>query len=145
MTRWVTRFATLTPAQFPLPSPSGIMPYMQASSDLRFQAAVERSLSLASMNQEGALESRDYTVTVVAERVGLDESDVVIDFRILDATLDAVLEPMRGRTLQELGMDAPMDVTKRIAEAIAPSIAPPAALAAVSIQDGAGRRVTLKK
>ena len=121
------------------------MPYMQASSDLRFQAAVERSLSLAFRNQEGALESRDYTVTVVAERVGLDESDVVIDFRILDATLDAVLEPMRGRTLQELGMDAPMDVTKRIAEAIAPSIAPPAALAAVSIQDGAGRRVTLKK
>jgi hypothetical protein len=118
---------------------------MQTASDLIFQAAVEAPLSLVLKTPYGAWEGRDYTVTVVAERVGLDEADGVVDFRVLEAALDKVLGPLRGRNLHEPGMDAPIDVAKRIAEAMAPSIAPPAKLAAVSLQDGAGRRVTLQK
>jgi hypothetical protein len=121
----------------------------KASSSLIFQAAVEAPLALAFKDPDGAWECRDYTVTVVAERVGLDEADVVVDFRVLEAALDKALEPLRGRRPQEIGMDAPMDAAKWIAEAVAssvaPSIAPPATLAAVSLQDSAGRRVTLQK
>jgi hypothetical protein len=126
---------------------------MQTSSDLIFQAAVEAPLSLAFKNPDGAWEDRDYTVTVVAERTGLDAADVVVDFRALDAALDKALEPLRGRRLHGPGMESQTDAAKWIAEAvassiatsIAPSIAPPARLAAVSLQDGAGRRLTLKK
>jgi hypothetical protein len=119
---------------------------MQTPSDLIFQAAVEAPLSHM---------GRDYTVTVVAERAGLDEADVVIDFRVLEAALDKTIKvietlaPLRGRGIQELGTDAAMDAARLVAEAIAlsvaPSVPPPAALASVSLQDGAGRRVTVKK
>jgi len=90
------------------------------------------------------MECNDYIVTVIAERVGLDELDVVMDFRILEVALNSVLSPMHGRSLHELGMDEPLDVVKKIAEAISPSIQPPVKLAAVSMQDGAGRRITLR-
>jgi len=109
-----------------------------------FQAAVERPLSLASLNLDGQLECRDYIVTVVAERVELDELDVVMDFRILEATLNSALSFMQGRSIHELGMDGSLDVVKKIAEDMIPSIKPPVKLAAVSMQDLVGRRITLQ-
>jgi 6-pyruvoyl-tetrahydropterin synthase len=117
---------------------SGASPYI-------FQAAVEQALSLVFKDQEGRWEGHDYCVTVVAERPGLNEHDVVMDFRVLEAALNSALEPMRGHSLCELGMSEPIDVAKKIAEALAPAIAPPAKLAAVSLQDGTGRRVTLQR
>jgi hypothetical protein len=112
---------------------------------MHFLAAVERTLSLAFRNQDGAWEGHDDTVTVVAERDGLNDADVVVDFRTLEADLDRALALMRGPSAQEPDLDGPLDAAKRIAEAIAPSIAPPARLAYVSLQDGAGRRVTLEQ
>jgi hypothetical protein len=110
----------------------------------RFQAAVERPLSLARPNPNGQMESRDYIVTVVAERVGLDELDVVMDFRILEVALDSALGPIHGHSLHELGMDEPLDAVKKIAEVLIPSMKPPVKLAAVSLRDEAGRGITLR-
>ena len=110
----------------------------------RFQAAVERPLSLVFQNPNGQWEGHDYRVTVVTERIGLDEFDVVMDFRALEAALNSVLDPMRGYSLGELGMNEPLDVAKKIAETLIPSIAPPVRLAEVSLQDGTGRGITLR-
>jgi 6-pyruvoyl-tetrahydropterin synthase len=110
-----------------------------------FQAAVEQTLSLVFQDHEGRWEGHDYCVTVVAERLGLNEHDVVMDFRVLDAALNEALKPLRGHSLSELGMKAPIDVAKKIAETLEPSIAPPAKLAAVSLQNGTGRRITLQR
>jgi 6-pyruvoyl-tetrahydropterin synthase len=109
-----------------------------------FQAAVEQALSLVFKDRNGQWEGHDYCVAVVAERRGLNEHDVVMDFRVLEAALNSALEPMRGHSLSELGMEAPIDVAKKIAESLAPAIAPPAKLASVSLQDGTGRRITLR-
>jgi 6-pyruvoyl-tetrahydropterin synthase len=110
-----------------------------------FQAAVEQTLSLVFQDQDGRWEGHDYCVTVITERPSLNEHDVVMDFRALDAALDSVLEPLRGHSLSELGMGGPIDVAKKIAEAIAPTIELPVKLAAVSLQDGTGRRITLQQ
>jgi len=110
----------------------------------RFQAAVERRLSLAFQNEAGHWEGHDYCVTAVAERDGLDEHGLVVDFRGLEAALNSALETIRGRSLGELGMDGPMDVAKKIASTLAPTIEAPARLAEVSLQDGEGRRITLR-
>ena len=110
----------------------------------RFQAAVEQSLSLAFQDKDGRWEGHDYRVTVVTERLGLNEHDVVMDFRVLEAALRSVLEPLRGCSLGELGMKGPLDVAKMIAEALAPTIVPPVKLVAVYLQDGTGRRLTLQ-
>jgi 6-pyruvoyl-tetrahydropterin synthase len=110
----------------------------------RFQAAVEQPLSLAHLNPNGQMESRDYCVTVVVERVGLDELDVVMDFRILEAALNSVLGPMQGHSIQGFDVDDTFDMVKKIAEDIIPYVKLPVKLAAVSLQDGAGRRMTLQ-
>jgi len=115
-----------------------------AEPPLIFQAAVERQLSLAFQNGAGQWEGHDYCVTAVAEREGLDEHALVVDFRELEAALKSALDTMRGRALGELGLDGPMDAAKKIADALAPTIAPPARLAEVSLQDGVGRRITLR-
>jgi len=111
---------------------------------LRFQAAVERRLSLAFQNGDGQWEGHDYCVTAVAERNGLDEHGLVVDFRTLEAALDSALEAIRGRSLGELGLDGPMEVAKKIASALAPTIEAPVRLAEVSLQDGEGKRITLR-
>jgi 6-pyruvoyl-tetrahydropterin synthase len=110
-----------------------------------FQAAVEKHLSLVFQSLDGGWEGHDYDVTVVVQRDGLDRHDVVMDFRDLEAALDTVLEPMRGHTLQELGMAEPHDVAERIATAITPSLVPPVTLASVSLRDGTGRQITLQQ
>jgi 6-pyruvoyl-tetrahydropterin synthase len=109
-----------------------------------FQAAVEQTLSIVFQDREGRWEGHDYRVTVVTERLGLNEHDVVMDFRDLDAALNAALDPMRGHSLAELGMGAPIDVAKKIAETLAPAIPQPVKLASVSLQDGTGRSITLQ-
>jgi len=109
-----------------------------------FQAAVERQLSLAFQNGAGHWEGHDYCVTAVAEREGLDGHGLVVDFRELEAALNSVLDAMRGHALGELGLDGPIDAAKKIADALAPTIESPARLAEVSLQDGAGRKVTLR-
>ncbi|MCL1908718.1 MAG: 6-carboxytetrahydropterin synthase [Holophagaceae bacterium] len=114
------------------------------SSPYMFQAAVELPLSLVFKATEGCWEGHDYCVAVVVERCGLDENDVVMDFRVLESELKNIIGPLRGRLLSELGMEGPIDVAKKIAHEIGPSIRPPARLASVSLQDGTGRRVALK-
>lgn len=83
-------------------------------------------------------------MTAVAEREGLDGHGLVVDFRELEAALNSVLDAMRGHALGELGLDGPIDAAKKIADALAPTIESPARLAEVSLQDGAGRKVTLR-
>jgi len=101
-----------------------------------FQAAVELPLLLAFQDQSGHTNEREYLITAVAERVGLNELDVVIDFRILEAALIDAIEPMRGRSPQDLGMNGYGDLAEKIAQSLAPVIKAPVRLAAVSIQDG---------
>jgi len=102
-----------------------------------FQAAVEQQLSLGFLNQNGQWLKLDYLVTAVVERVGLDEFDVVMDFRVLETVLNDAIEPMRGECLQDLGLNGLNDLAKKIAKVIAPAIKPPVRLASVIIQDDA--------
>jgi len=110
-----------------------------------FQAAVELPLSLVFRANDGQWEGHDYCVTVVVERHGLDENDVVMDFRALEYELKNILDPMRGHSLGELGMNEPLDVARMIVNKINPVIKLPVKLASVSLQDGTGRRITIKK
>ena len=73
-------------------------------SDLHFQAAVERPLSVVFRTPAGTWEGHDYRVEVVTERKGLGTFDVVMDFRDLEAALDAWLAPLNGRLLTDAGI-----------------------------------------
>ena len=97
-----------------------------AESPLRFEAAVERPLSAVFRTADGRWEGHDYTVQVIATRLGLDGFDVVVDFRALEAALETLLAPFQGRLLPELGVPAPA----RISE--------------VALTDGQGRRLSLR-
>ena len=92
----------------------------------------------------GSWEGHDYCVTVVVERYGLNELDVVMDFRDLETELIKILDPMRGHTLNELEMSEPLDIAKRIAQHIIPKLPHPVVLESISLQDGNGRRITLQ-
>lgn len=111
---------------------------------LRFQAAVERPLGVVFRTPDGRWEGHDYTVEVVTERVGLDGFDVVVDFRDLEATLDALLAPFAGRLLSDLGLSGPAELAQRLLKELAPQVPPPARLASVALVDGHGRRLALR-
>lgn len=111
---------------------------------LRFQAAVERALSVVFQRSEGRWEGHDYRVEVLTERLGLDAFDVVMDFRDLEAALDALLAPLEGRLLSEMGLEGPQDLAQKILSELAPKVPPPARLASVSLTDGQGRRLLLR-
>lgn len=111
---------------------------------LQFEAAVERPLSVVFRTEDGRWEGHDYRVEVIATRVGLDGFDVVVDFRELEAALDALLAPLRGRMLGELGLDGPMALTRMLADALAPNVPPPARLSEVALTDGQGRRLAYR-
>lgn len=115
-----------------------------AKSDLQFQAAVERPLSVAFQDPTGAWEGHDYRVEVVTERKGLDAVDVVMDFRALEAALDHWLAPLRGRLLSEVGLGSPVELAQRLLEELSPKVPEPARLAEVALIDGRGRRITVK-
>lgn len=113
------------------------------ASDMIFQAAVERPLSVVFHASDGRWEGHDYAVQVVAERRGLDACDVVMDFRALESALVQVLEPLQGRLLSELGLPDPAALAARLLEDLAPHVPEPARLVEVSLEDGQGRRTTL--
>lgn len=109
-----------------------------------FEAAVERPLSVVFRRADGTWEGHDYLVEVVAGRTGLDAMDVVVDFRDLEATLDALLTPLQGQLLSDLGLAGPQALAERLAGALAPTLAAPARLVSVALIDGRGRRLALR-
>ncbi|MDP2876366.1 MAG: 6-carboxytetrahydropterin synthase [Holophaga sp.] len=115
-----------------------------SSSLFRFQAAVERPLSVVFQRTDGAWEGHDYRVEVLTERQGLDSFDVVMDFRDLETALDRLLAPMQGRLLSDLGMEGPRALAQKLLVELAPTVPAPARLASVSLTDGQGRRLSLR-
>src|SRR5208283_435433 len=111
---------------------------------LRFEAAVQRPLSVAYRTAAGGWEGHDFTVEVVTVREGLDRFDVVMDFRELEAALDALLAPLQGRLLDDLGLAGPLDLARRLAGGLAAKVPAPARLAEVALTDGRGRRLALR-
>lgn len=105
---------------------------------------MERPLSVVYRGEDGTWEGHDYRVEVIAARQGLDGFDVVVDFRDLEAALDALLEPLRGRLLGELGLQGPMDLVRLLAAELALKVPPPACLAEVALTDGQGRRLAYR-
>lgn len=114
------------------------------SDSFTFEAAVERPLSVVFRRSDGAWEGHDYLVEVVAGRNGLDAMDVVVDFRDLEAALDALLTPMQGRLLSDLGLDGPVALAEKLAVALAPSVPAPARLVSIALTDGRGRRMMVR-
>jgi len=117
---------------------------MVARSELQFQAAVERPLSVVFRTPEGAWEGHDYRVEVVTARQGLDAVDVVMDFRDLEAALDAWLAPLHGRLLSEAGLQGPVDLAQRLLEDLAPKVPAPARILEVALIDGRGYRLAVQ-
>jgi 6-pyruvoyl-tetrahydropterin synthase len=111
---------------------------------LHFEAAVERPLSVVYQTPDGRWEGHDYRVEVIAARQGLDGFDVVVDFRALEAALDGLLEPLRGRRLSDLGLLDPMALARLLATELALKVPPPARLAEVALTDGQGRRLAYR-
>jgi len=111
---------------------------------LQFQAAVERSLSVVFRSREGAWEGHDYRVEAITERQGLDAFDVVVDFRDLEAALDARLAPLKGRLLEELGLEGPAALAQKLLRELASAVPPPARLVEVALTDGRGRRIAAR-
>ena len=111
---------------------------------LHFEAAVERPLSVVYQTPDGRWEGHDYRVEVIATRQGLDGFDVVVDFRDLEAALDALLDPLRGRRLSDLGLQDPMALARMLATALALNVPAPARLAEVALSDGQGRRLAYR-
>ena len=116
----------------------------RASAPLRFEAAVERPLSAVFRTQDGRWEGHDFTVQVIATRLGLDGYDVVVDFRELEAALDQLLLPLQGRLLSELGLASPLDLARKLALELGPRVSAPVSIAEVSLTDGCGRRLSLR-
>jgi 6-pyruvoyl-tetrahydropterin synthase len=111
---------------------------------LHFEAAVERPLSVVFRAADGRWEGHDYRVEVIAGRQGLDGFDVVVDFRDLEAALDALLEPLRGRMLADLGLQGPMALARMLASELARQVPAPARLLEVALTDGQGRRLAYR-
>jgi 6-pyruvoyl-tetrahydropterin synthase len=115
-----------------------------SSDSFAFEAAVERRLSVVFRRADGAWEGHDYLVEVVVGRNGLDAMDVVVDFRDLEAALDALLAPMQGKLLSDLGLGGPRELAEKLAHDLAPALAAPAKLISVALVDGRGRRLAVK-
>ena len=115
---------------------------MANPSDLTFEAAVARPLSVVFRSGEG-WEGHDYTVEVVTARRGLDAFGVVVDFRDLEAALDRALAPLQGRLLSDLGLGGPWDLAQRLLADLAPFVPAPAVLREVALTDGTGRRLAV--
>ena len=111
---------------------------------LRFQAAVERPLSVVFKSTDGQWEGHDYTVEVITERQGLDGFDVVMDFREIEAVMDSILAPFQGKLLSELGLKGPLELAQKLAAELAPHVLAPTRLAEVALTDGRGRRLAVR-
>jgi len=119
-------------------------PTPEPDTGLHFEAAVERPLSVVYRTADGGWEGHDFRVEVIAGRNGLDGFDVVVDFRDLEAALDALLAPLRGRMLAELGLAGPMDLARMLAAELARQVPPPARLVEIALTDGQGRRLAYR-
>ena len=115
---------------------------MGSTSALTFEAAVTRPLSVV-FQAGGVWEGHDYTVEVVATRQGLDDFDVVVDFRDLEAALDRSLAPLQGKLLSDLGLAGPLALAQRLLAELAPFVPAPARLKEVALTDGRGRRMAV--
>jgi hypothetical protein len=113
-------------------------------SPLRFEAAVQRHLSVVYRQDGGGWEGHDFVVEVITARQGLDGFDVVMDFRDLEAALDALLAPLQGRLLGDLGISGPLELARRLAAELGPRVPAPARLAELALTDGTGRRLALR-
>ena len=109
-----------------------------------FQAAVERPFSATFRRPDGKWEGHDYRVEVITERRGLDAFDVVVDFRELEEVLDALLVPLDGQLLSDLGIPNSWALARRIFQDLAPHVPSPAYLAEVALTDGQGSRIAVK-
>jgi len=119
---------------------------MTSSDDsLQFQAAVERPLSVVFRAGDGKWEGHDYRVEAITERIGLDACDVVVDFRDLEVALDALLAPLHGRLLSDLGLSGPAELARKLLLELAASVPSPARLVEVALTDGQGRRIAATK
>jgi 6-pyruvoyl-tetrahydropterin synthase len=116
----------------------------QPAPSLRFEAAVQRQLSVVYRSAGGGWEGHDFLVEVIATRQGLDGFDVVVDFRDLEAALDALLAPLQGQLLADLGLRDPLELAQRLAVELGPKVPAPARLAEVALTDGRGRRLALR-
>ena len=105
---------------------------------------MQRPLSVVYRSAGDRWEGHDFTVEVITARQGLDPYDVVMDFRELEAALDALLEPMQGRLLSDLGLQDPLGLARTLAQALSPKVPSPARLAEVALTDGRGRRLSLR-
>ena len=117
---------------------------MEDNRSFRFSAAVERPLSVVFRRADGAWEGHDYRVEVVVARAGLDDFDVVMDFRDLETQLDRILAPCQGRLLADLGLEGPRQLAARIAAELGPVVPDPVRLEEVALTDGTGRRLALR-
>ncbi len=119
-----------------------MVPEMTPAAPLpNFQAAVERPLSVVFRAPDGALQGHDYRVEVITERRGLDGFDVVVDFRDLEAALDAILAPMDRKVLD---LEGPAALARQLTTALAPTVPAPARIAEVALADGRGRRTAFR-
>ena len=116
----------------------------RTSTSHTFQAAVERPLSVVFQTANGAWEGHDYRVEVITSRQGLDGFDVVVDFRDLEAAMDALLAPMQGRLLSELGLEGPLALAHKLTVDLAPTVHAPARIEEVALTDGRGRRLAVR-
>jgi len=114
------------------------------SSPLRFEAAVQRRLSVVYRRDGGGWEGHDFVVEVITARQGLDGFDVVMDFRDLEAALDDLLAPLQGQLLGDLGIPGPLELARRLAALLGPRVPAPARLAELALTDGTGRRLALR-
>jgi hypothetical protein len=97
---------------------------MTSRSDLMFQAAVERPLSIVFQTPSGAWEGHD--------------------FRVLEETLDRWLAPLHGQLLSAANLRGPLELAQRLLEELAPRVPAPARLVEVALTDGRGHRLSVK-
>ncbi len=110
---------------------------------LHFEAAVTRPLSVVFKTGD-RWEGHDYMVEVVTARQGLDDFDVVVDFRDLEAALDRSLTPLQGRLLSDLDLEGPLALAQRLLAELSPFVPAPARLKEVTLTDGTGRRLAVR-
>ncbi len=116
----------------------------EKSSKYVFEAAVQRPLGIVFLHPNGTWEGHDYLVEVVVEREGLDSFDVVMDFRELEAHLDVILDPFRGKLLSDLGIKNPIELAKHLVNQLERQVLAPAQIKEINLIDGHQQRITYR-
>ncbi len=116
----------------------------ETSDKYKFEAAVQRPLSIVFRHPNGAWEGHDYLIEVVTERQGLDSFDVVMDFRELESHLDALLDPFRGKLLSDSGINDPIELAQHLARELEKQVPHPAQIKEINLIDGHQQRLTYR-